>query len=159
MPFGVRRFPNSRDPRSATFCIEGFAYGGVPAIVYRFSTAGALAPFHHLNGAGVVIGLSLDTPGHHEWVSTDFTGDHLSGGLVILGAFLGLDVVPTYSVEWSFAITAPGETLYFGLAQALYPDAINSWPTLALTPAGIGVNKIPNPLLITPCIWNTPLTL
>lgn len=158
VPFGVRRFPGSRDPRGATFCAEGFAFGGVPAIVYRFSTTGALAPFDLLNGAGVVLGLTLDSPGHREWVNTDFTANHLSASWQIDGAYLGLDPGPTFSVNWSFAITSPGEDLYFGQAVALYPDAINGWPTIAMAPAGIGINKIPNPLLVTPCIWDTVLT-
>jgi len=159
MPFGVRRWPGSGDPRDANFCVDGFRPGGTPAIVYRFSTSAALAPFDLLNGAGVVIGLSLDTMGHREWFNGDFTANHLSGGLSIDGDHLGLDVGPTYSVEWAFSITAPGEDLYLGFARALYPDPINGWTTIPLAPASIGSNKIPNPLLITPCIWNTTPTV
>lgn len=158
MPFAVRRFPNSRDPRSALFCVEGFAFGGVPAIVYRVSTVGALAPFHILNGAGVVLGLSLDSPGHSEWRVDDVTPYHLFLELDIDGALLGLDPGPTYSVRWGVFATAPGEDTYFGFAYALYPDAIDGWPTISVEPVGVGTHKIPNPILITPCIWNTPLT-
>lgn len=159
MPFGVRRFPGSRDPRGALFCTEGFAWGGVPAIVYRLSTTGALAPFDVLNGAGVVLALSLDTPGWHEWINPDFAGVHLSGGLIIQGAYLGLDAGPTYSVAWQVAFTAPGEDAYFGYVRGLYPDAIDGWPTIPMVQTGIGTNKIPNDLLVTPCKWDTTPTL
>ena len=159
MPFGVRRFPGSRDPRGALFCYQGFAWGGVPAIVYRFSTTGALAPFDRLNGAGVVVGFTFGTGGHHQWFNGDMTSDHLNLTFDIFGDAFGLDAGPTYSVEWILSITAPMEDYYIGVQRALYPDAINGWPTIALTQVGIGTNQIPNPVLITPCIWDTPLTL
>lgn len=156
MPYGVRKFPNSADPRAADFAIVGFAFGAVPAIKYRLRTTGASGLYLPFNG-GQVIGVDMISPNYNTWEHAASMSFPVNISLAIFGYRDLQPGSPPYSVAWTLSIIGVGDFAYIGNASAAFPNAITGWPTIPMTYSGVGPSEIPNPITLEPCIWDTPI--
>lgn len=157
MAFGVRKFPDSLDPRGTAFCVEGFAWGAVPAYRYTLSTTGALAPFDLLN-AGVTIDFVGGVFGFHEWILFSAEPGTPTYTLAIEGHEVQIVGPPDWSIDWQIILQAPLVVDHIGDVHALFPDAITGWPTVAVAPVLPVANLVPNPIVITPRPYDWPLS-
>lgn len=157
MPFAVRKFPDSNDPRGPFFMAAGFAWGAVPAIRYMLRTTGATGPCAPLNSGVVLPFLSSSGFGY------DFA--RLAGGSITFDAALNIDSranpVPSpinHTVRWVVTINFGGSDFWQSIAYDLNPNAITGWPTHHMHAVGSPPGTIPAALQVVPCIWDHALT-
>lgn len=156
MAFGVRKFPDSNDPRPANFCWRGWEFGALPAYRYILSTTGASGSFVLLNdGVLVLYGSEIDPVNY--WLRSDSPSLPFTSALEISG-YETLQTVPVdHTIRWHLVFSAGGQPTHDGSSYAVRPNAITGWPTVAVAPIGPGSNSIPNPVTITPAIYDHPL--
>ena len=154
MPFGVRKWPDSCDPRGPCFCLEPYAPGAVPPFAYRIQTTGALPPLDWLNAGDIVtftvrVGLACQFP----------NGEPIPG---VLNANLDTSPIfdwlnlppPLHTLEWILRVAEGTGNLHQGQSSARFPDAVGMPPAISMS-ATVGPELIPNPVTITPVKWDT----
>lgn len=155
MAFGVRKFPASNDPRGCAFASAGFADGALPAHRYTLSTWGALSPFEKLND-GLTVWFDSHPPDQHIWTRTWPPGGGLNAVFIIEGYEVVQPTPHDWTIRWFVEFDYAGASHHIGGADALFPNAITGWPTINVSPVSGHPLLIPNPVTITPRIWNWP---
>jgi len=153
MPFGVRKWPDSCDPRGPCFCIRAYAPGAVPPYKFRLKTTFALPPLAYLNLGelctfNLQIGISCRYP--NPAPPPDTTACELS----ITPLFDWNNVPPPgHTIEWIVfcGIGTPSE--HSGQVSARFPFAVDQPPSVTMR-ALVGPELIPNPLELIPQPWD-----
>jgi len=156
MPFAVRQWPSSPDPRSSFYSYEGWNWGQVVSFRWVVSTTDATGAWAFLNSGFVVSSISddgIDT----QWsaVLPD------SGGTSVTLSKFGHAPpvgVPPFTIEWQLTVDVPstGEQGRAFLNE-LWPDAILARGPLVMLDSGSPIADLPNPVTFTPAIWNFEL--
>jgi hypothetical protein len=153
MPFAVRQWPAAPDPRSSLFSFEGWNWGQVVSFQWVVSSFGARGAWSFLNDGFIVPSVSddgVDT----QW-SAAVPG---SGGTVVTLSKFGHPApigIPPFTIEWLWTVDMPqtgeqGRSFDF----LLRPDAIQVFGPLEMLDSGVPIPNLPNPVTITPAIWN-----
>jgi len=153
MPFAVRKWPSPCDPRTACFCLEGYAFGSVPPFQYRVSTTGALAPYDPLNGSGLLFphvqffplgGCRFEILQAPLQLQIDITPLSLPP----------YDPPPADTLRWFLRFLSAFPVLaQQGEQRARLPQGVSQPPDVMTLPSG-GPNRIPNPVVLLPVPWD-----
>jgi len=153
MAYGVRKWPNSNDPRDTGWMPDGWEWGAIPAYKYVLKTTEAIGHFAPLND-GVTVNLFLAGVPTMHFRRLLTPGDPLALDLFISG-FQTVQPVPINHTVWWYLSAAGGFfELYTGNAYGLYPNAIENWPTLEMVVQEGEPDEIPNPIEIIPQRWD-----
>lgn len=153
MPFGVSQWPYSPDPRLPSFGIYGLNFGQVPAWAWTLSTTNATGLAAVFNG-GVIVKPTTILPGQTVFANVDVLADlvrctvKFSGFLEPFGP--GFD--ETFFV--TPIIFQDDDPEFSGVESWLYPDGIRVFDSIDMIKVGIGVGTMPDPMKITPEIWD-----
>lgn len=155
MPFAVSKWPYSPDPRTGIFGGHGWDDVDVPPWVWLMKTSGATGPWTSLN-TGIPTKVFFESPFFvgYSGASVDLsvqTQVHITTFEPPLPSGNTIRIFPQV-VEVS---TGRGSN---ALREFVYPQGIQVFGSFVMVDAGTGIPDpdFPNPVTITPQIWNTP---
>lgn len=153
MPFGVSQWPYSPDPRQPDFGIYGLNFGQVPAWAWTLSTTNATGLAAVFN-AGVIVKPVTILAGQTVFENVDDLGDLVTCSVKFSGFLepFGPSFDETFIV--TPIIRQDGDPEFSGLKGWLYPDGIRVFDGIDMTKVGIGTGTMPDPMKITPEIWD-----
>ncbi len=154
MAFQVTKWPYSPDPRFSNFNFPGWDFGQVPPWKWIVSTTGATGPEAIYND-GVLLEPADLTPASTRWDAVASLLFDQDTALKILGT--ELPTGPGPGITKTFELTLFENMLenWQGIITRLYPTAIQVHGGFNMVKTGTPVGTIPNPMFITPVIWNT----
>ncbi len=153
MPFEVTNWPYSPDPRSALFGGVGWDFGAVPPWSWIISTTNATAPWTALN-SGILVMSTFD-----DFVQTDWGGSDVppSVAATVTRKSDQPPINPPNSLELSVRLLSdpPGREAS-GVQEFIYPFAVAVFGGFAMIDVATGLPdpNLPDPIQITPAIWN-----
>jgi len=157
MPFGVRKWADSLDPRNTLFCWKGWADGAMPPYLYGLIDLTAYGPLSIFTSMVVLPVLSFGED-NYEAGNVDIAGSGASAFYTIYG-YNTLQTSPVdHTVHMLLDIVAPGTNIHHCDIYLDRPPAINALPFNAMTVLGGGTNYLPGGITINPMPWNTPTT-
>lgn len=157
MPFRVRQWPVSPDPRGSLYSFVGWNWGQVVSWKWIASSVDATGPYEFLND-GLILPSFSDDGIETLWLQE--VAD--SGGTVVrllkVGFFPPI-LMPPITISWGIQIDVPSvPTGATGSSELFFPDAIQEFGPFEMFNGPDPVEDIPNGVLITPAIWNLETT-
>jgi len=153
---GVTRWPDNCDPRDACFCVSGFAPTGATGWKFFIRTTGALSPWTRLN-TGYNIEFASIAPPPCRWAWTSPSGNrHIE---IVVTNIPGWEnsLPPDPTVQWDVLLTyVPIPSRLEGNVKARFPDPVADVPDMTMAVI-IGPPSIPNPVELSPVIWDAPV--
>lgn len=153
MPFRVRQWPVSPDPRGSLFTFVGWNWGQVVSWRWVMSSTEATGIYSPLND-----GIILDQNGHNDeqalWQRFGDLDDPLIYTFTKEGFEPPIGGGP-HSIQLRVNITPPVPVEpSIGGVDLLYPDAIQVFGPFDMEILGVPNEDIPNGVTLTPAIWN-----
>lgn len=153
MPYAVSQWPYSPDPRGPDFGLIGFDFGQVPPWKWLMESTGALSPYDPLND-GMVWEPAFFAPDSMQFapvvplIGVDDQVLEFFGSQDPVGAPPGT----TMFMQVRFELTGPLQQS--GSRILLYPTAIAVQGPFNMMNQGLPSVLIPNPITITPLVWD-----
>lgn len=153
MPYAVRKFPDSLDPRDVTFNARGFDDTSTPPYLWRFVTAGATGIWSFLNN-GPAVPIDSVTDDFVTWIDTDWNNAGISVGLNSEGWLIEDSPIAPQTHSFSGFIDGGGAGICtFHLHQTL-PFAVQQQGPLVVAGNAAWNAAVPNALYLIPAIWD-----
>lgn len=155
MSFGVRKLPDSNDPRTNTFCCRGYAWGMVPPYKWRLTCAGAAAPVAEFV-TGVVIEPYVTTLDLYH-CERFFGYPPFVRCRIWVRGFEEVQSGPgLWTVTTEIEVLAGAIDIYAGNRFDLWPQAIRQFTVPCLPSDPGSPDLFPGGITFTPVIWDTP---
>jgi len=153
MPFAVRQWPVRPDPRSAAFAIDGWDFGQVPPFSWLLSTTGATGIWSFLND-GIVLRNTFASPSFSAYVPVIPPPFFIVTTLNINGFQTPQVGPPVHTIHFSFGLFVETSHAFQCDLRLLFPTAIQVQGPITAVFVGPSDGTIPNPLFLTPRIWD-----
>lgn len=153
MPFAVSQWPYSPDPRGASFDLPGWAFGQVPPWAWVLSTTDATGCYTNYND-GVILKPTSQVPGVTVFENVDVQPDGGGARLTLTGTQEPTGPPPGITKTMFLEVLAFGFQAWTSTLTLLYPTAIQEHGPFVMVNTGTPCGTLPNPMKITPAIWN-----
>jgi len=153
MPFAVRQWPASPDPRSPAFAIDGWDFGQVPPFTWIMATTGATGIYTFLND-GLLLRNSFASPGSSFYEPIIPPPFFVVPSLVITGFQSQQVGPPPWTISFDVLIVVETTTAFTGQLRQLFPTAIQVQSPMAMVVVSPTDGTIPNAVSFTPAIWD-----
>lgn len=153
MPGGIRKAPESTDPRDWHWLVRGFAWGFVPALKWRIKTTGAGAGLEHFNN-----GTIPPLYGWNEYYANyEYSGTVPPLALISLFIYTEADPLPGPTGNYTVSVFLQGRFTGWPMMVAagyfLYPTKDQMFSLNATDLGGSPHTGFPNPITIEPRPW------
>lgn len=153
MPFAVKQWADSPDPRDPAFNLDGWDHGQLPPWRWLVKTTNATGIWTIFN-TGVVVEFSFGFPNDSGFEEIATLPDDITVILKILGSQLPIGPGAGITKSIGLILLQGGEDKWSGGNEQLYPTAIAVWTLPILAEDNPSDGTVPDVFTLTPRKWN-----